>query len=330
VAPSSSLVRLHVQTNRQAASVYQITPEMFHARAAASPWRDRVAESFGHEPDHLDAALADAEVLFVHGRLDLGRLSERAPRLKWIQSTGAGVDRLLPQVPEGIVVTTTSGIHAVKGGEYAMTALLMLNHRVPHFVTAQRASRWDQAFSDPIAGKTVLVIGAGSIGTAAARLARQFGMRVLGVSRSGQPNPAVDRMYRPADLPTLLPQADFVLVILPLTDETRGLLDRAALDLLPRHAGVVNLGRGAVIDNDALAEKLRRGELGGAVLDVYPAEPLPPSSPLWSTPNLIMSPHCAVDPGSYAAFALDHFLDNLQRYVIGQPLANVVDRSLGY
>lgn len=330
MASSSSAVRVHVQTNRQVASVYQITPDMFHARAADLPWRDRVAESFGHEPHHLDAALADAEVLFVHGRLGLGGLAERAPRLKWIQSTGAGVDRLLPQVPAGIVVTTTSGIHAAKGGEYAMTALLMLNHRVPHFVTAHRASRWEQAFSDPIAGRTVLVIGVGSIGTEAARLARQFGMRVWGVSRSGRANPAVDRMHRTADLPALLPQADFVLVILPLTDETRGLLNRAALDLLPRHAGVVNLGRGAVIDNAALAEKLQKGELGGAVLDVYPEEPLPPSSPLWSTPNLIMSPHCAVDARSYAEAALEHFLDNLQRYVTGQPLANVVDRSLGY
>jgi phosphoglycerate dehydrogenase-like enzyme len=155
-------------------------------------------------------------------------------------------------------------------------------------------------------------------------------MRVLGVSRSGRPSSAVDGMYRPADLPTLLPQTDFVLVILPLTDETRGLLNRAALDLLPRHAGVVNLGRGAVIDNDALAKKLQKGELGGAVLDVYPEEPLPLSSALWSTPHLIMSPHCAVDPCSYAVSALDHFLDNLQRYVTGQPLANVVDRSLGY
>jgi phosphoglycerate dehydrogenase-like enzyme len=129
----------------------------------------------------------------------------------------------------------------------------------------------------------------------------------------------------------VLPQADFLLVTLPLTERTRGLLGRTQLDMLPAHAGLVNLGRGAVIDNDALADKLRNGELSGAVLDVFPEEPLPSSSPLWSTPNLIMSPHCAVDDGaSYAESALEVFLDNLRRYVAGRRLNNVVDKSQGY
>jgi phosphoglycerate dehydrogenase-like enzyme len=148
-------------------------------------------------------------------------------------NTGTGVDRLLPQVPAEVTVTT-SGIHAAKGGEYAMTALLMLNHEVPHFVTAQRASRWDQAFSTPIAGKTVVILGVGEIGTEAARLARQFGMKVIGVSRSGKPNPTVDVMYRTGDLAQVLPRADFFLVVLPLTAETRGLLGRAEMDLVQR------------------------------------------------------------------------------------------------
>jgi phosphoglycerate dehydrogenase-like enzyme len=138
-------------------------------------------------------------------------------------------------------------------------------------------------------------------------------------------------MYGPKALQKALPQADFVLATLPLTGETRGLLGRAELDLLPPHAGVVNLGRGAVIDTDALADKLRRGELSGAVLDVFPEEPLPASSPLWATPNLIISPHCAVDDStSYAERALDIFLGNLQRYMAGRRLVNVVDKQLGY
>jgi phosphoglycerate dehydrogenase-like enzyme len=138
-------------------------------------------------------------------------------------------------------------------------------------------------------------------------------------------------MYGPKDLKKVLPQADFVLAILPLTAETRGLLGRAELDLLPRHAGVINIGRGAVIDNDALADKLRKGELSGAVLDVFPEEPLPASSPLWATPNLIMSPHCAIDDASaYAERALDIFLGNLKRYLAGRKLVNLVDTRLGY
>ena len=149
--------------------------------------------------------------------------------------------------------------------------------------------------------------------------------------RSAKRNALVDRMYGPKDLKKALPQADFVLAILPLTSETRGLLGRAELDLLPRHAGLINLGRGPVIDHEALADKLRKGELAGAVLDVYPEEPLPSSSPLWATPNLIMSPHCAVDDATaYAERALALFLGNLKRYVGGRALMNVVDTRLGY
>lgn len=324
-------IRIHVENNPATAAVYHITPALFRKMVGKIPgMAGRIAVSFGNDPAKLDARLKDAEILLTGG-LDARDLASRAPRLTWIQSTSAGVEKLAPYVPSGIVLTNASGVHMPKGGEYAMTALLMLNHRVPHFVTAQRAARWDQAFATPIAGKTVLILGVGAIGTAASRLARRFGMRVIGISRSAKRNPSVDRMYGPKDLRKVLPKADFVLAILPLTPETHGLLGRAELDLLPRHAGLVNLGRGPVIDNDALADKLRKGELAGAVLDVYPEEPLPSSSPLWSTPNLIMSPHCAVDDAAaYAARALDLFLGNLKRYVAGRKLTNIVDTHLGY
>jgi phosphoglycerate dehydrogenase-like enzyme len=270
-------------------------------------------------------------VLVLSGGVDMSEVSAHGKRLKWIQSTSAGVEKLVKHVPKGIVLTNASGVHGPKGGEYAMTALLMLNHSVPHFVTAQRASKWDQVHATPIEGKTVVIVGVGALGSAAARLAKRFGMRVLGVNRSGKKNPMVKRMYAQKDLNKVLPKADFVIVTTPLTKETQGMLGRAELDLLPRHAGIVNLGRGPVIDNDALADKLRKGELSGAVLDVFPQEPLPSASPLWSTPNLIMSPHCAVDDAeSYAARALDIFLGNLARYLAGRKLNNVVDTKLGY
>ena len=324
-------LRIHVENNPTTAEVYHVTPALFRRMVRKFPGlATKIAVSFGNDPAKLDTALNDAEILLTGG-FDASDLAARAPRLKWVQSTSAGVEKLAPYIPSGIVLTNASGVHIPKGGEYAMTALLMLNHRVPHFVTAQRDARWDQAFATPIAGKTVLILGVGAIGSAAARLARRFGMRVLGISRSAKRNPLVDRMYRPQDLKKALPQADFVLAILPLTSETRGLLGRAELDLLPPHAGLINLGRGPVIDNDALADKLRKGELSGAVLDVYPEEPLPSSSPLWATPNLIMSPHCAVDDAtSYAERALALFLGNLKRYAAGRTLTNVVDTRLGY
>jgi len=325
-------LRVHVENNPKAAAINHVTEDGFRTAAVKHPGlADALEISFGFDPAKLGALLPETEVLVLSGGVDISGLATAAKRLKWIQSTSAGVEKLAPYVPSGIVLTNASGVHIPKGGEYAMTALLMLNHRVPHFVTAQRAARWDQAFAGPIAGKTVLILGVGAIGSAAARLARRFGMRVIGVSRSAKRNKLVDRMYGPKDLKKALPRADFVLAILPLTSETRGLLGRAELDLLPRRAGLVNLGRGPVIDYEALADKLRKGELSGAVVDVYPEEPLPASSPLWSTPNLIMSPHCAVDDATaYAERALALFLGNLKRYVAGRTLMNVVDTRLGY
>lgn len=325
-------IRIHVKNNPDVADLYAVSPELFHRAAGKLPGlASRLEITFDADGASDETALSEAEILFVQGRRNLADLANRAPRLRWIQATGAGVDRLLPFVPHDVVLTSTRGIHALKGGEYAMTALLMLNHRVQRFVTAQRASRWEQAFSTSIAGKTLLILGVGAVGTQAARLARGFGMRIIGITRSGRPNTAVDWLYSPSDLAHVLPQVDFVLITLPLTDETRGLLGRRELDLLSRHAALINLGRGAVIDNDALADKLWKGELAGAVLDVYPEEPLPPSSPLWSTPDLIMSAHCAVDDArDYAESAVKVFVENLQRYVDGRELKNVVDKNLGY
>jgi phosphoglycerate dehydrogenase-like enzyme len=156
-------------------------------------------------------------------------------------------------------------------------------------------------------------------------------MKVLGVRRSGRPHRWVHRMFTTKGLRTALRQADFVVVTVPLTPETRGLIGAKELDCLPRHAGLVNLGRGPVVDYDALSAKLWTRELSGAVLDVFHEEPLPPESPMWSTPNVIVSPHCAVDDGrAYVPRCLDIFFDNLRRYLGGRPLRNVVDRRLGY
>ena len=325
-------VRFHIENNPDAPQLYHVTPEIFDAAIRGMPdLAGKVEGSFGCNQDKLGEALKNAEVLFIHGRLRVHNLGSLAPRLRWIQSTAAGVDKLLPLVPSHVILTSTRGIHAEKGGEYALTALLMLNHQVPRFVTAQRRKEWDQFFATPIAGKTVLVLGAGAIGTEVARLSRALGVRVLGISRSGKANPAFHACFASQQLHDILPQADFLLILLPLTQETEGLIGRREFDLLPAHAGVINLGRGAVIDNDALADKLRKGELSGAVLDVYPEEPLPRSSPLWCTPNLIMSPHCAIDDAEhYAQRALEVFLANLCRYLNGETLINLVDKVLGY
>jgi phosphoglycerate dehydrogenase-like enzyme len=328
--PRTRRIRLHIQ-NDPLSPNDAVTPPRFAAGARRVPdLRRRLRVTFGVDPPALEEGLREAEILVV-AHVDGRDLATRAPHLRWIQSTSAGVEKLVPLVPPDVVLTNASGVHIPKGGEYAMTALLMLQHGVPHFVTRQRERRWDPIFKTPIAGQTVAIVGVGRIGGEVARLARRFGLRVLGVRRSGRPHRWVHRMFTTRNLRAAFRQADFVVVTTPLTPETRGLIGAKELDALPRHAGLVNLGRGAVVDYDALSAKLWARELSGAVLDVFHEEPLPPESPLWSAPNVILSPHCAVDDGrAYVTRCLDIFFENLRRYVGGRPLRNVVDRHLGY
>ncbi len=324
--------RVHVTHSSSIVESQLVTPARIRAHAKKFPGLlSRVEFVHADDPAGLEASLPETDILLLSGYIDLTRLKERAPRLRWIQSCSAGVEKIAPMIPAGITLTNASGVHGPRGGEYGMTAVLMLNSRVPAFVTNQQVARWEQIHTTPLKGKTLVLLGVGAIGGEVARLAKRFGMRVLGVTRSGKPHKSVDRMYRTKQLAQVLPKADFLLSTLPLTPETNGLVSRSVLDLLPRHAGVVNLGRGRVMDYDALREKLQNGELSGAVLDVFDPEPLPADSPLWSTPNLIMSPHCAVDDESvYVERCLDIFFGNLKRFLAGRPLENVVDTKLGY
>jgi phosphoglycerate dehydrogenase-like enzyme len=329
---SSQRPRVHVTHSDSIVDSQLVTPARIRATAKKFPGLlSRVEFVYGDDPASLETSLPKTDVLLLSGNIDLSRLKARAPKLRWIQSCSAGVEKLAPLIPADVTLTNASGVHGPRGGEYGMTAVLMLNSRVPSFVTNQQAARWEQIHTTPLKGKTLVLLGVGAIGGEVARLAKRYGMRVLGVTRSGKPHKSVDRMFRPKQFAQVLPKADFVLSTLPLTPETNSLVGRAELDMLPRHAGVVNLGRGRVIDYDALMQKLHKRELSGAVLDVFYEEPLPADSPLWSTPNLIMSPHCAVDDESvYVERCLDIFFDNLKRFLGGRPLNNVVDTRVGY
>ncbi len=272
-----------------------------------------------------------AEIL-IGWQLPRQDLRTHAPRLRWIHLTGAGLEHLAPfdWIPEGVVVTNNSGVHAPKASEYAQMAILMLANRIPQHVTNQRQARWQQFFSAPVRGRTLLIVGVGAMGGAAAARAKRLGLRVLGIRRTGKPHRYVDRMFRPDALDRLLPQADFVLVTAPLTPATRGLIGRRELDLMKPEAGLINMGRAGIVDYEALTDKLARGELGGAILDVFDPEPLPSSSLLWRTPNLVVTPHCSSDAPDYVDRTLDLFFDNFRRYLSRRPLRNTVDRALQY
>src|SRR5579871_2624110 len=241
--------RVHVTHSSSIVESQLVTPARIRAYAKTFPGLlPRVEFVYGDDPASLEASLPETDILLLSGYIDLTRLKERAPRLRWIQSCSAGVEKIAPMIPDGITLTNASGVHGPRGGEYGMTAVLMLNSRVPAFVTNQQAARWEQIHTTPLKGKTLVLLGVGAIGSEVARLAKRFGMRVLGVTRSGKPHKSVDRMYRTNQMAQVLPKADFVLSTLPLTPDTDGLVSRSVLDMLPRHAGVVNLGRGRVMD----------------------------------------------------------------------------------
>jgi phosphoglycerate dehydrogenase-like enzyme len=260
-------------------------------------------------------------------------LASAAPRLRWIHIIGAGIEPLLPLdwLPDRVALTNNSGIHAEKIREAATMALLMLNARIPAIVTNQKKAHWDAIFTPRIAGKTLLVIGVGDMGAAAASAAKALGLRVLGVRRSGAPHPDVDRMLPIDALDTVLPEADFVVLATPLTSETRNLLDRRRIGLMKSGAGLFNIGRAGSVDHEALVAALRSGVLSGAILDVHDPEPLPESSPLWHADNVVLTPHVTSDDlDGYLPKTFDLVFANATRLMCGETLINVVDPARGY
>jgi len=331
--PPSRPFRLHLQSNPKAPPVFQVTPERYAEAAARHPQvAKRVKATIGTDWDAFDAAMLDADALagfyFPHDRF-----AELAPKLKWIHIWGAGVEHLVPfdWLPRGIAVINNSGVHAQKAGEFAIMAILMLNNAMPVLAANQRAKVWDEIFSTSVAGKTLAVVGVGAMGQAAARRARQFDMRVIGVRRSGRPRRDVDEMFALDALDGVLTRADFLLLTIPLTRETEGLIGQRELDLLKPTACLINMSRAKIVDYDALADKLTAGALKGALADVFDPEPLPAGSRLWRTPNFVMTPHVGSDDNdAYMPRTLDLIFENIDRQLRGRPLKNRVRLSREY
>lgn len=326
-------IRVHVENARKKNELFHVTRERWNAACARHrPLARRLDASVGWDGDILEDALREVEILIgVPARRE--RLAGRAPRLRWVHATSAGVDGYLPLdwLPAGATFTNNHGAHGVKAEQFMSMAYHLLNSRMPEIVANQHARRWRQLFSPSIAGKTALIVGMGDLGQGAARAARTAGLKVIGVSRSGRKIRHADAVHRIAALDRLLPRADYVVMAVPLTPETRHLLCRRRLDLMKPAAGVVNIARAPVLDDEALAGKLRRGELAGAVLDVVEPEPLPPDSPLWDTPNLMITPHISCDDGEhYVDISLDLWFQNLARFMQRKPLKSRVDPRRGY
>lgn len=283
--------------------------------------------------------LGAADILFDFDRTNLDRLPDLAPRVGWIQATSAGIGELVARhryaerMP-GTVLTTASGVHAQPLAEFCLLTMTAFTRALPRLSRDQRARRWERFAGSDLAGRAVLIYGYGAIGTCVGRAARALGMRVIGIKRSVEgldtASLDADELYTPDALREHLPRADILVLAAPLTPETEGVIDREALALLPPGAVLVNVGRGSLVDEPALVDALRSGRLGGAGLDVFEEEPLPPSSPLWDLPNVIVSPHSAGTSDRENERITDLFRDNLRRFLDGEPLRNVFDAERRY
>ena len=284
---------------------------------------------------HAESAdlLRDCEIIVGWGRLPLPALA-MAPALRLLQMTSAGVDKLDPAVWEQVTVCNGNGISAEPIAEHVIMMLLMLARNAPHLLRRQREHVWDRGVSGrEIAGMTLAIVGMGAIGSAVARRARALGLRVLAVRRSATRRAAdgcADEVYPPDELLRVLAQADAVVLATPLTAETRGLIGAAELAAMPPGSYLVNVARGAVVDEPALIAALAEGRLGGAALDVVAQEPLPPESPLWEMENVIITPHSATRSDRSSERMAEFVCANLRRYLDGEPLQNVVDPRRGY
>ncbi len=326
-------MRIHLQ-NPDNDPLFDFSRAMWDAAAARAPDIGRGHDvSLGVTPADFIACMRDTEALVCDAGVIQALFPCPAPDLKLIFLTNAGLDKLAPftWLPPGVALMNNRGTHAAKAGEFAIMSILMLANRVPAMVTNQRRGTWRKLWGSVLGGRNLTVVGLGTLGGATAHHAARFGMHVTGVRANPAPHPACATVVGTDALDDVLLQTEFLVLACPLTGATRGLIDRRRLESLPSSAGIVNIGRGELIDQDALCDLLDDGHLSGAVLDVFTPEPIPPDHRLWSTRNLIVSPHTSADdPATYNTHSLDIFLDNLRAFRNGQPLPNRFDIGRGY
>ena len=297
------------------------------------PCDHRGVESFlrtGEQEMRWGIMIAEAEVLFGLPRISATGLAKAVwagERLRWVQATAGGADEQVRAADltvaelDRVMITLPVGVHAGPLAEFAILGVLAFTKNLPRLLADKQARRWDHYPVAELADTTMLVLGLGSVGTEVARLAKALGMRVIAVNRTGHSDsPYVDEVRPARFLADLLPVAHSVVVTLPLTEQTRGMIDAAAIERMHSGAVLVNIGRGGVVDEPALVEALEQGRLAGAALDVYATEPLPPDSALWELPNVLLSPHTAGLSVHENERIVALFCENLRRYLAGEDL----------
>lgn len=326
-----------------------LSEDLIKKLAQVSP-RLSIIQQEAHSPEEVADILGEIEILYTW---DVFPEPGDAPHLRWVQMHLAGVDQILEHplfTSSDVIFTTVSGIHATSMAEYVLGQMLAFGHRFLRMMEDKASAtwpegRWKRYVPDELRGATVGIVGYGSVGREVARLAQAFGMRVLAVKRdvrnlasddytlpgTGDPEGDIpDRIYPPQALRSFLKECDYVVLTVPLTPETRHMINADALAAMKSDAILINVARGEVVDEEALISALQEGTIGGAALDVYSQEPLPPESPLWALPNVIMSPHVSGFSPHYNERSVELFAENLRRFLAGEELINVVDRKRGY
>ena len=303
-------------------------PETAHvAYPEPPPWATSVARE-------RESILARAHVLMTLHTPD--RLSDRAPNLQWIHGSGAGIEQFAQAgvAQDRVVLSNSAGVSATSMSEWVIGRLLQVWKRFRRLDEFQSAHRFDRSYGRTFSGSTIGIVGLGHIGRAVASRARAFGCRTLAIRRSacpGDESPDVDGLYPPTELHAMLAECDAVVIAAPASPETHHLIDAAALRAIPRHAVLVNVARGSLVDEQELARVMRKEPLAAAILDVFDPEPLDPSSPLWDIPNVYISAHCSISLDRYVDDVFDQFFDNLERFLAGEQLKNTVDmKSHGF
>ena len=284
------------------------------------------------DEDNFSSSMSSSKILLTYD-FPTSNLEKIAPNLKWIHCTAAGVEHLSPfsWASKKLIITNSSGVHANKAGEYGLMSVLMLQNHMPRIITNQKNKEFVSLFSNPIAGKNIVLVGTGSLGSSMAKLVEPLGANIIGVNKKGKPVEGCSKVITIEKIDTVLPKADILYLALPETSETKNLINRKRLDLLKPTCGIVNIGRQSVLDYDALCEKLNKKEIAAAILDVFTTEPIDKNSKLWHTPNLVITPHVSSDDnGNYVKMTLDLFVKNLKLFIENKELVNKIDKNLGY
>ena len=284
------------------------------------------------DDNNFESSMKTADVLLAW-QFPTKNLDEIAPNLKWIHVISAGINHLSPLdwMKEDLVLTNSSGVHAKKAGEFGLMSILMLQNHMTRLVTHQKNKEFNSLLGKPIEGKKVVVVGTGSLGGSMIKHINKLGAVVIGVNRKGKNVEGCSKVITSDKIDEVLPEADFLYLAAPETEETKGMINKSRLDKLKTSCGIVNIGRQSILDYEELRIKLENNEIAGAILDVFSQEPIPKNSKLWDTPNLIITPHISSDSKeNYIEMVLNIFFNNLKLLIENKELINQIDKKLGY